>query len=185
MKYSTTVKRALQLPLLITTLLLPVTACSSTADDSGEAPSKSTARPSKSTETPSRTAISSPSPQRPSAPPALSAADGSDLKACRDADCEIVIRGAAHIPLDPKLGVTRFLLTYVSPNEVTFEVDRAELNSVSGYIKGTGFLGLTNGVKVTVKKINASGAVLRFEPKTTDPDNNQVSASEGGAVYGS
>lgn len=158
------------LPLLVAALFI-----SSCSDSGDEADSKPSDRP---TEQKRASAPPSPPPKKPSPTP-LRAADGSDVKACRDANCEILLRGAARIPVHPRLGFTMFKLAYEKPRTVTFDVQRPEYGNVSGYIGGTGYLSLANGVTVTVKKIDSQGAVLRFEPKAQDRHNDQASGSEG------
>jgi hypothetical protein len=156
------------LPLLITALLAP--ACARTP--AGPDPESGSAAPTTVTGGPET-----------SAPPALTAADGADVTACTDADCEILVDAAAGIPLDPTFGCRRFIVTYVTPNQVTFEVGRSELSDVNASIKGTGYLSLGNGVTVTVEKIDDSGAVLRFSPTAQDTKNDKGSGSEGFSIY--
>lgn len=111
------------------------------------------------------------------------------MKACRYADCQIVIHGAAGIPLDPKFGVRKFSVTYARPDQVTFEVARSRPKDMRALIEGTGYLTLANGLTVIVENFNASGAVLRFSPTTvnvntssptvTDKNNDKGSGTEG------
>ena len=167
MRNRTTSKHVL--PLLLTALL--VSACARTS--AGPDPASSSVTPTTVTSAPETSAP----------PPALTAADGADVTACRNADCEIVIDAAADIPLDPKFGCTKFLVTYSTPNQVTFEVVRSKLRDVNASIKGTGYLSLGNGVTVTVGKIDASAAVLRFSPTTEDAKNDKGRGTEGFSIY--
>ncbi|MEU6716219.1 hypothetical protein ABZ897_32545 [Nonomuraea sp. NPDC046802] len=84
--------------------------------------------------------------------------------------------------MDPKFGMPKFTIIHKAPNEVRFHISRPAYGGMEGWVKGTGYLALANGVKVTVKKVDRSGAVLRFQRKTMDPDNDQVSASDGGGI---
>ncbi|MFF0726885.1 hypothetical protein [Streptomyces sp. NPDC004134] len=155
------------LSLLAAALLL--SSCSGSDDAAGPKPSDPPER--------SRTSASS-LPAKPSPTP-LQAADGSDVKACRNADCEILLRGTVEIPVRPSFGVVGFTLSHEEPNTVTFDVQRPEYGNASGYIAGTGFLSLANGVTVTVEEIDSRGAVLRFEPKAKDRKNDRAAGSEG------
>jgi len=125
---------------------------------------------------PSRAASSPPA--ETSAPPTLEAADGSDVTACRKADCEILVEGAVDVPLATRFGITDFDVRHEAPNTVTFEYARPDTEHVAE-IKGTGMLALASGVKVTIEEIDDTGAVLRFEPKTLDPENDKASGSHG------
>jgi hypothetical protein len=85
---------------------LPAAACSSQVSVTGTShatPEPVTARPSPTaTPTPVATSSSAALP---------SAADGTDLAACRDGSCEVTIEGAASIPLSPRFGVTAMRAT--------------------------------------------------------------------------
>lgn len=89
----------------------------------------------------------------------------------------------ADLSLDPTFGCNKFIVTYTTPNQVTFYVDRSKMNDVHASILGTGYLGLANGVTVTVEKIDASGAVLRASPTTADTKNDKGSGTEGFSIY--
>ncbi|MGN9913243.1 hypothetical protein ACTMTJ_37455 [Phytohabitans sp. LJ34] len=113
----------------------------------------------------------------------LTAANGTDVRACRNADCEILISGQVEIPLAPKFGCTRFAVVYFPPNRVAFNVDCAKTGNVTGYFLGRGTLRLVIAVTLEVDKIDGTGAVLHFLPKNTteDPTRNQVSGQDGAA----
>jgi hypothetical protein len=182
MRNSTTAKQ--RLALLIPALLL--SACSSTTAATSDAARSSApttpTRPAPTT-SPATSPTASPRPKA-SPPPALKAANGTNVKACRYAACEIIIRGSADIPLSPKFGFTAFVFTHAASDKVTFAVVRPESNNVNGYFDGPGYIGFANGVKVTVEEINASGAVLRLEPKTVNPNNDELTATQGGGITG-
>lgn len=78
-----------------------------------------------------------------------------------------------------RFGCSEFFVTYATPNRVVFEVRRPKLGDVHVSIMGTGYLGLANGVTVTAEKIDASGAVLRFSPTTSDTKHDKASGAEG------
>ncbi|MFI6505930.1 hypothetical protein [Nonomuraea typhae] len=116
-------------------------------------------------------------------PPELTAKDGSNVKACRKGDCEIHVRGTVRVPLDRKFGMPSFIVIHKPPNEVRFQISRPASGDVEAYVAGTGYIALANGIKVTVKMIDGSGAVLRFQRKTVDPRNDLSEGSEGTGIY--
>lgn len=67
---------------------------------------------------------------------APAAADGSDVSACRDGDCEIVVTAAAEIPLDPMFGVNRLAITAVSGTTVDAVAETG--SGVSSRVTGGG-----------------------------------------------
>ena len=150
-----------------------LTACSSKAPEA--APSSSSP--------PSATTTSKPTPTT-TAPPPLAAANGSDVKACQKADCQILLTGAADVPLAAKFGVHQFSLKYVAPNRVEFTMIRTKMGYSRGYIAGEGHLSFANGLSLDVERVDATGAVLRFLPKTDNPKADTGNSSEGLAIYG-
>lgn len=186
-----TTARRLPAP-LIPALLVPalvLTACSSgTTATSGPAPSGSSATRTRPSTTPPkapapRTPVPKTSPPRASASPALKAADGTDVKACRDASCEIVVHRTADIPLSG-FGFSSFVFTHVAADRLTFAVVRPASSDVNGYFSGPGYIGFSNGVKATVERLDASGFVLRLQPKTVDPNDDELVTTRGGGIYG-
>ncbi|GAA4104607.1 hypothetical protein [Actinomadura miaoliensis] len=162
MSHITLVRRAF--PLLVPVLL--AAGCSSSSDQS-TAEKSATATP-----------------LLPLPHPALTGADGADVKACKDADCEILVRGrSTAIPLAPRFGITTFLVTHVPPNKMTYVVIRTNGESVQAYNRGTGWFSLGAGLTVTVRKIDHTGAVVRFEPKARDGDEDKITGSKGAAIY--
>ena len=111
------------------------------------------------------------------------AADGGDLSACRDATCEVVVRESADIPLDGRFGCESFHVTVKAPDTVSFVVLRPEYGNLTGYIRGTGYLSLANGVTMTVVRVDGSDAELRFEPKAEDRHNDRARGSKGLGIY--
>lgn len=154
-------------------VVLALSACTSRVAGTGSAAEN----PRPDTSTPSSTPSSSSSPAP--TPPK----DGTDVTACADADCEIALTGAATIPLDPAFGCESFVVTYTTPNKVSVNAVRTEISSVDAYIMGTGHIGLANGVKITVERIDDKGAVLRFTPETMDPTSDVTAGSEGAGSY--
>lgn len=158
------------LPLVAAALLLP--GCSMIGAGSEPSP---TASPAKKPAAAPKT----------TPPPVLTAADGTNLKACKEADCQVIIRDKADIPIGREFGIYDFRLTHTAPNRLSFTIIRTELGLVDGYVAGTGEVSLANGVTFTVEKMTPKGAVLRFEPKAAKKDSDTVNGSEGAALYGS
>lgn len=106
-----------------------------------------------------------PSPTNEDIPPA---ADGSDVKACYDGTCEVVLRAPVKIPFDPKTGLVELTLTRVDG------VDGAQLSgtavgggtvSVSVYADpGFESTATVNGFTITALYTVDGVAVLRMSP---------------------
>lgn len=150
-----------------------LTACSTPVPEA--APPSSSVVPTTPSTTPKPTPTTTPSP-----PPA----NGSDVGACRQADCEILLAGAADVPLAAKFGVHQLSLKFVAPNRVEFTMIRTKMGYSSGYIAGAGHLSFANGLSVDLERADAKGAVLRFLPKTDNPKADTGNSSEGLAIYG-
>jgi hypothetical protein len=113
----------------------------------------------------------------------LTAANGTDLTACGDADCEVLVNGQVEVPLAPAFECVRFAVGYFAPNRVAFNVDCVGSGHVTGYFLGRGALRLVNGITLEVDRIDGTGAVLHLIPRTTtdDPTRNQVNGEFGAA----
>jgi hypothetical protein len=106
-----------------------------------------------------------PPPANEDVPPA---ADGSDVKACYDGTCEVVLRAPVRIPFDPKTGLVELTLTRVDG------VDGAQLSgkavgggtvSVSVYADpGFESTATVNGFTITALYTVDGVAVLRMSP---------------------
>ncbi|MFI7676871.1 hypothetical protein [Actinophytocola sp. NPDC049390] len=106
-----------------------------------------------------------PSPTNEDIPPA---ADGSDVKACYDGTCEVMLRAPVKIPFDPKTGLVELNLTRVDG------VDGAQLSgtavgggtvSVSVYADpGFESTATVNGFTITALYTVDGVAVLRMSP---------------------
>lgn len=114
---------------------------------------------------PSGTGTTEPPPTNADIPPA---ADGSDVKACYDGTCEVMLRAPVTIPFDPKTGLTALNLTRVD------DVDGAQLSgttvgggsvSVSVYADpGFSSTATVNGFTITALYTVDGVAVLRMSP---------------------
>jgi hypothetical protein len=96
----------------------------------------------------------SPSPTRPAFP---SAADGSNIKACYDGKCEVLVAKKARIPLKPSLRVSGLV--------VTVSGGRVKMVAGGGSMQADGNANTTlamNGVVVYVVAVEDSRAVLKF-----------------------
>ncbi|WIX77658.1 hypothetical protein QRX50_40675 [Amycolatopsis carbonis] len=96
----------------------------------------------------------------------LAAKDGSDLTACRDGSCDVLIHGSVTVPLDARFGTRRLTLTQSPPDRLDFAIDRTELPDTKGHFRGEGYVSLANRITVTVLDIDATGAVIRVSPSS-------------------
>ena len=166
---------------LLPLALLTLTACASTAPVA--APSSSSAVPTATTS--STPTSSTPTPKTTAPPPPAPAANGSDVQACKQATCEILVSGTVTVPLAAKFGVHELSLAFVAPNRINFTMIRTKMAYVRGYIAGAGHLSFANGMSFDVERVDAAGAVLRFTPKTDNPHSDTGNSSEGLGIFGS
>ncbi|MEV0072610.1 hypothetical protein [Amycolatopsis sp. NPDC050768] len=96
----------------------------------------------------------------------LIAKDGSDLTACRDGSCDVLIHGSVTVPLDARFATRRLTLTQSAPDRLDFAIDRTELPDIKGHFRGEGYVSLANRITVTVLDIDATGAVIRVSPSS-------------------
>lgn len=148
-----------------TALLIPVAlACAAllAGCDAGSGGQPQTAEPTASDAAPSQTtSASEPSPSPSSS--AQQAADGRDVAACFDGDCEIAVEKSTTIPLDSKFDLGDLVVEEVGPNSV--KVSKGE-----GYFSMTvGAGGATAGqdgtlLAYTLVAVTGSEAIIRFWP---------------------
>lgn len=131
---------------------------SATSDDEASARS-TTVTTSSTTSSPATT----PTPTTTTAPPLPAAADGTDLTACFDGACEVLVSGPVDIPFaDPSIGVMSVVavspagvdLRTVSPSGFT--------SNLLGQRPDQGGPSVVNNLAVAVVAINGGQAVLRF-----------------------
>lgn len=98
------------------------------------------------------------------APP--TAADGSNIGACYDGECEISVSQPVKIPLDGRAGFDAVMVEAIEPNKVRFRVDYPH-----GYSWGSTSPGGTvifrsgsGGETIRVMAINAGTAVIKMSP---------------------
>ncbi|MEU1328491.1 hypothetical protein [Streptomyces sp. NPDC005865] len=91
-----------------------------------------------------------PSPGQPSAKPSVSAADGHDVRACADGNCEIAVSAPATLRFKGPAGPATLSVTEVGPNKVEYTV-----KSGNGHSRG-GASGPGQGC-ITVLRSNGSG----------------------------
>ncbi|GLY98988.1 hypothetical protein Acsp02_62420 [Actinoplanes sp. NBRC 103695] len=89
--------------------------------------------------------------------------DGSNLKACADASCEVLVKGTHRVPMAKKFGIVEILLR-TSPYRLEFYVDRVDGDDTSGWVGGTGNVSLADGITITIVRNDRRGALLKFEP---------------------
>lgn len=127
----------------------------------GSAPAAPPAPGSAGSSTP--TTSSSPSAPASPVPPA---ADGTNLDACRDGRCEVVVRSGTVIPLDPSFGVARLLVARVGDGSAKLEQTEeggSGMNTASG---GEGSTITTDGLTVTVESVSGDAAVVSLHPSS-------------------
>ena len=109
---------------------------------------------------PSASASPSPSPSIsvPAAPK-----DGTNLKACADATCEVVIKGDNRLAMAKKFRIAELILNQ-SPGRLELYVDRVSGDDTSGWVDGTGNVSLADGITITIVRNDRSGALIRFTP---------------------
>lgn len=89
--------------------------------------------------------------------------DGSNLKACADATCEVLVKGRHTVPMAKKFGIIAIHLLQ-SPDQLDFYVDRVSGDNTEGWVGGTGNVTLADGISITILRNDRRGAMLRFEP---------------------
>jgi hypothetical protein len=89
--------------------------------------------------------------------------DGTNLKACADATCEVIIKGDNRVAMAKKFRIVEIRLTQ-SPERLDFYVDRLSGDNTGGWLGGTGNVSLADGIKITVVRNDRSGALITFEP---------------------
>jgi hypothetical protein len=89
--------------------------------------------------------------------------DGTNLKACADARCEVIIKGDNRLAMAKRFGITELRLTQ-SPGRLDFHVDRVSGDNTGGWVGGTGHIGLAEGITITIVRNDRSGAWITFAP---------------------
>ncbi|MDG9711989.1 hypothetical protein [Streptomyces sp. DH10] len=117
--------------------------CGSDSDEPAKASSPPGERPSKADST------KQPKPT-PEPKPSVSAADGRDITACADGNCEIAVSESVNIPFTGPRGSATLSVTEVGPNSIAYTV-----KSGSGQSKGSAS-GPGQGC-ITVLRSNGSG----------------------------
>lgn len=157
--------------------------CATSAGPESTTPTTTATSASSTTNSPPTTPVStSPRTSLTSGTPPLSAANGTDVKSCSNADCEIVITGEVTIPMARKFDCTTFIMRHAAPHKVSFSVDCAETGVVNGYVLGKGTIRLANSVAIEIDRNDSAGAVLHFLPKTDDPGRNKASGEFGASI---
>ncbi|MBB5855955.1 hypothetical protein ACFQ05_34415 [Amycolatopsis umgeniensis] len=92
----------------------------------------------------------------------LVAAQGTDLKSCRDGDCEVIVKPKDKIAFEARLRVTYFAVDAVTADGVTIS---AALTS-GARASFSGRSGSSNGIAYTVTAVKDGKAVLKLTPAT-------------------
>ncbi|MFC7327827.1 hypothetical protein [Marinactinospora rubrisoli] len=97
------------------------------------------------------------------------AADGTDLAACSDADCEVQVAEGDEFPLDGGYGLDRMVFDTVDEETVAFS-GYGPGSQVSGSVPAPSAdtadtaLFVMNGIEVTVVAVDGEHAIVRLTP---------------------
>ncbi|MFM9371469.1 hypothetical protein [Streptomyces sp. Da 82-17] len=165
-----TKRTALLAPLTLAVLLL--TACGPEEEDRQDVGAAHSGGPSASS--------GPPTPPPPSPSPALTAADGDDVAACADGDCEVVVSGPVVVRFDGPGGAATLSVTEVGRHKVAYSVKSGAGRS-QGSASGPG-----HGC-LTVLRANGSGnSCGRLAPgrpeRRQDAVVVQLTAAAGGSA---
>ncbi len=96
--------------------------------------------------------------------PFPAAADGTNLRACADGDCEILVTGPVTIRLTKGLGMSSLDITAVSPAGVDFQSSSPSgmVMSATGQTPNQGGASTFNKLSFEVVALEGSKAVVRF-----------------------
>lgn len=111
------------------------------------------------------------------------AADGTDVGACADADCQILIGDMVEVRPRPPIDVDGILLTYIAPNRLSIGAGRGS-RYIDCDLTGTGYLSIAWGVTVTVETYTGDGAIVRLTPEAEKDDAHTGSGTEGFSLNG-
>ncbi|GAB3210115.1 hypothetical protein ACQEU5_15020 [Marinactinospora thermotolerans] len=119
--------------------------------------------------TPGGEGVSSPAaPPAPASPAGPEAADGEDLGACADADCEVIVHQGDEIVLDPAdHGLDGLTVEEAGDGRVAFAASGPGVSLRTSYAGTVGSGGKTshlNGIAITTLEIGADHAVIRLTP---------------------
>lgn len=95
------------------------------------------------------------------------AADGSDIGACFDGECEISVSRPVKIPLDGRAGFDAVAVEAIRPNSVSFRVDFGDGIVGRSWTSPGGtaaFNSGAGGTRIAVVTINAGTAVIKMSP---------------------
>ncbi|MFF1673809.1 hypothetical protein ACFVWN_29090, partial [Nocardiopsis flavescens] len=109
------------------------------------------------------TAGGSGAPASPAGPAPLEAADGTDLDACADADCEVLVSAGDEFAMDGSHGVDLFVFEAVGGGGVSFRGEGPGTR-MSGRLPGPDASFVMNGFTVAVVAVEGSEAVVEFSP---------------------
>jgi hypothetical protein len=152
---------------------------------SGEAPTRRIAASGNAASTPGATQVSPALPETSTSPALPKAANGTDLAACKDADCEVEVRSGDRLKIDAKFGVDAITVKSLGREEIRLALKghsggfRVEGRNVSingtctnGRCRDEGELSLTadrpgriNTIQLRLADVNSARAILVLLPK--------------------
>jgi hypothetical protein len=145
---------------------LALTGCGS--EPAGEDPASATTEPPATTE--SSSPVEEPSPTEEPGPTddtPLEAADGTDLDACFDGTCEVVVEAGTGIEFDDKFDVGTVQVTAITDTGVSL-VLRDGMSSTSFGVGGGGASGGADGTELlayTLMSVSGDTAIIAFYPE--------------------
>jgi hypothetical protein len=140
---------------------LALTACSADEPASEPDPSATTgAATTAATETPTEAASPSadPTPSLPVDDTPLEAADGDDIDACYDGECEVEVTASTVIPFDPDTGIESYMIQEVTADTVVIGTHIGAVQS------GIGTCSSINDVAFTLRSVTGGTAIVAFFP---------------------
>lgn len=152
------------------------------AVNGGAVPAASAPGPTSAVPEPTPAPTGSPASTTPA--PFPTAADGSDVAACRDGNCEIVVSGPVEIPLEREFGVDRLAITAIAADGVqcraetsraqtlewsvstgqVYASDDGEIYYVEFSQLQAGSTASANQISLRVVALDGERAVLDFSP---------------------
>lgn len=136
--------------IVIVATLVALSGCGVTANDASGTPS---ARPRSSAP---RSPSPSPSPSLPAA------ADGTDLAACGDGRCEVVVSPQDEVPMPAQTGIPAIMVTSISPRGGVVYLASGSGATMRFTGQTAGMTSYMNDVAITTEAIVGHRAVARF-----------------------
>lgn len=94
------------------------------------------------------------------------AANGTDLNACAEGNCEVLVSGPANLPIDPRFGLASLSVADITPAGVDFSAVAADGTSVnmSSQTPHQGGPSVIQNLSAAVIAYNGTAAVIKLSP---------------------